>query len=146
MDTEAMHHISKTEKRAGLRWPQIAIIIFVTIAATAGLTYWLLDHYLFVKKFEPVELRPMEEQALNSKLRVIGIDVPQAGTDGPPLEPEPYSEAGARREIAFTEREVNAMVARNTDLAQKLAIDLSDDLVSATMLVPMDDSVDLAGF
>ena len=54
------------------------------------------------------------------------------------LEPEPYSEKNANREIQLTERELNALLARNTDLAQKLAIDLSDDLASAKLLVPLD--------
>ena len=38
----------------------------------------------------------------------------------------------------MTERELNALLAKNTDLAQKLAIDLSDDLASAKLLVPLD--------
>jgi hypothetical protein len=55
-----------------------------------------------------------------------------------PLEPEAYSEEGASREIRLTEREINAMIARNTDLADKVAIDLADDLVSLRMLIPVD--------
>lgn len=145
MNTEAKHDISKTEKRAGLRWPQVVIIVVVTIAVTAGITYWMLDHYLFMKEFEPVELKPMEEQVLNTKLRAIGIDVQKTRKDEPPLEPEPYSEDGARREIEFSEREVNAILARNTDLAQKLAIDLSDDLISAKLLVPMEKDFPMIG-
>ncbi|MBN2254591.1 MAG: arginine N-succinyltransferase, partial [Deltaproteobacteria bacterium] len=89
--------------------------------------------------------KPMEEQVLNTKLRAIGIDVQKTRKDEPPLEPEPYSEDGARREIEFSEREVNAILARNTDLAQKLAIDLSDDLISAKLLVPMEKDFPMLG-
>lgn len=130
----------------GLRWPQVLLIILVTIALTAGLTYWLLSQYLFLKEFRPVQLKPREEQVLNRKLRAIGIQVQEADTgNGTPLEPEPYSEEGARREVAFSERELNAMLAKNTDLAQKLAIDLSDDLVSAKLLVPLEPDFPVLG-
>ena len=68
-----------------------------------------------------------------------------AGRPARTLEPERYSEAGARREIAFSEREVNAFLAKNTDLAQKLAIDLSADLVSARLLIPLDPDFPMLG-
>lgn len=126
-----------TEKRIGLRWPHVVAIVIVTIAATAGITYWLLSHYMFVSEFKPVELKPKEEQVLNSKLRELGIEVRDSGADFGLPDPEPYSEAGASREVEFLEREVNAMLARNTDLARKLVIDLSKDLVSAKLLLPL---------
>ena len=148
-----------TATRTGLRWPQIVLIVIVTIAVTAGLTYWLLSQYVFLKEFKPVQLKPEEEQVLNSKLRALGFNMPDAGadvkdvrsgtkgarTDAPPLEPERYTEIGAKREIEFSERELNAMLAKNTDLAQKLAIDLSDNLVSAKLLVPMDEDFPILG-
>ena len=37
------------------------------------------------------------------------------------------------------------MLARNTDLARKLAIDLSDNLVSAKLLVPVDEDFPIMG-
>jgi hypothetical protein len=41
----------------GLRWPQVVLIVIVTIIATAGVTYWLLSQYLFLKEFKPVQLK-----------------------------------------------------------------------------------------
>lgn len=134
-----------TMAQPGLRWPQVVLIVIVTIAVTAGLTYWALSQYLFLKEFTPVQLKPKEEQALNSKLRELGIDVQDAKSEARPLEPERYSEVGAKREVAFSERELNAMLAKNTDLAQKLAIDLSDDLVSAKLLVPLEEDFPMLG-
>jgi hypothetical protein len=52
---------------------------------------------------------------------------------------------GAAREIALSERELNALLAKNTDLARKLAIDLSGDLVSARLLVPVDPDFPILG-
>jgi hypothetical protein len=146
MNAETTNNTGSATGRSGLRWSHIALIVIVTIAVTAGLTYWLLSQYLFLKEFEPVQLKPREEQVLNRKLQAIGIEV-QSGTPAAdtPLEPEPYSEVGARREVSFSERELNAMLAKNTDLAQKLAIDLSNDLVSAKLLVPLEEDFPMLG-
>ena len=54
------------------------------------------------------------------------------------LVPEPYSEVNAKREITFSEKELNAMLAKNTDLADKVAIDLADNLASARIVMPLD--------
>lgn len=54
------------------------------------------------------------------------------------MEPQAYNEVGAKREVSFSERELNALLAKNTDLADKMAIDLSNDLASAKILIPLD--------
>jgi hypothetical protein len=95
---------------------------------------------------------------LDDKLRVLGYQpVGRGATAKKPsapanefdeqgvLKPERYSEAGAKREVSFNERELNALLAKNTDLARKLAIDLSADLVSAKLLVPMDPDFPVLG-
>lgn len=61
------------------------------------------------------------------------------------LEPEAYSEVGADRSISLSERELNALLAKNTDLARKLAIDLSENLMSAKLLVPVDEDFPILG-
>ncbi|MFN2309551.1 MAG: arginine N-succinyltransferase [Gammaproteobacteria bacterium] len=123
--------------RTGLRWPQVMLIVLATLVITAGITYWVLSQTLFLKAFSPVELKVKETQVLDGKLRALGIGLEAHAADRP-LEPERYSEVGAKREVSFSERELNALLARNTDLAQKLAIDLSDDLISAKLLVPLE--------
>jgi hypothetical protein len=47
--------------------------------------------------------------------------------------------------VVFTERELNALLAKNTDLAEKLAIDLSDDLASARIILPLDPDLPVLG-
>ena len=132
---------------SGLRWPHVVLIVLGTIVLTVGVTYWVLSHYLFLKEFRPVSLRPAEAQVLDRKLRVIGVDVREdpdtAGEE--PLQPQPYSAVGASREVAFSERELNAMLAKNTDLARKLAIDLSADLLSVNILIPLDPDFPVLG-
>lgn len=148
-----------TEKRFGCL--QVFGIVVVAVIITAGITVLIFKTYFFPSEFKPVTLSPHEEQVLTAKLEKldsIGADVNLHGKDNLKkpsgedrfdssgnLEPEPYSEKNIKREIIFTERELNALLAKNTDLARKLAIDLSDDLVSAKLLVPVDEDFPLLG-
>ena len=123
-------------------------IILITVLLSTGLTVWVLTQYIFPKRFEPVELSQSEQQVLDRKLRAFeGFDSPATGgaqTAGA-VQPEKYSEAGADRRIELTERELNGLLANNTDLAQKLAIDLSENLASGKLLIPLDPDFPVMG-
>lgn len=126
------------------------LIVLITVVVTAALSYWIIRTYLFPSEFRPVELSQKEELVLEEKLdrldnlqlrRTRGTAKAQderAAAESESLEPEAYSEEGADRSITFSEREVNHLLAKNTDLAKKLAIDLSEGLVSAKLLVHVD--------
>lgn len=140
----------KPEKKGGCL--KIGLIVLGAACLTSVLTIVLAKIFLFPTAFKPVELSTREEQVLNTKIDAISSVAPQktrrprkTGTakrsgknQSETLTPEPYSEANASREIHLTERELNGLLAKNTDLARKLAIDLSDDLASAKLLVPLD--------
>lgn len=129
---------------SGLR---IALIVLVTIFVTVGATLWVARIYLFPSEFRPIHLSAREEQVLNDKLErldTLGTS-PGRRDDSGVLVPERYSETGADRTITLSERELNALLAKNTDLARKLAIDLSDNLVSAKLLVPVDEDFPIMG-
>ena len=137
--------------RSGL---QIFLIVLVTIIVTAALTFWIVRSYIFPAEFKPVQLSASEEQVLAQKLeRIDQIQARGAaragqrtgGNTADVLEPEPYSEKGASRTVSLTERELNGMLAKNTDLARKLAIDLSEDLMSAKLLIPVDEDFPIMG-
>ena len=130
--------------KKGFSGLQVFGIVLLTIVATAGIGYWWLSHYVFPDNFEPVTLNASEQDSLNSNLNTLGIDTQGGGSAGP-LKPEPYSEEGASREVRFSERELNSMLANNTDLAQRLAVDLSDDLLSAVLLVPFEKGFPVLG-
>jgi hypothetical protein len=123
-------------------WRTFGIVV-ITIAITLGLGYWAVTRYLFPTAFTPVQLNQQEQQQLEQKIARIGGRAPAQQGGG--LQPEPYSEAGASREIQFSERELNALLANNTDLANKLAIDLADNLASAKLLVDLDPDLPLLG-
>ncbi|NNL87224.1 MAG: arginine N-succinyltransferase [Myxococcales bacterium] len=143
---------------SGVAISAVVALIALTVLATAGVTYWILRSTIYPRPFEPVMLAPVERLQLDQKLRVLGVDWNvaspaepgrDAGTREPlerePLEPEPYSEDPEKREISLSERELNGILAHNTDLAHRVAIDLSEDLASAKVLLPMDPDLPLFG-
>jgi hypothetical protein len=123
-------------------------IVLGTIAVTVGIT-WLVRTYVFPGAFRPVELSARETQTLDDKLaQITGETAQPAATAEVPvgtLEPERYREDAARRAVSFSERELNALLAHDPDLAQRVAIDLSNDLASVRLLVPMEPDFPLVG-
>lgn len=124
----------------GNPWRTFGIVV-ITVFVTLAVGYWVFTTYLFPTSFTPVTLSAKEQQTLDQKLNRLGV---QTGTRGT-LEPEAYSEAEAKREIVFSEKELNALIAHNTDLASKLAIDLSDNLASAKLLIDLDPEMPFVG-
>ena len=132
---------------------QVATFVLLAILLTLGMTLWIGYLTLFPDEFTPVTLNAREQRILDEKLQDLerlqdrpAVDhPPRSASDAAPLKPEPYSEAGASREISLSEKELNALIATNTDLASRLAIDLSDDLASAKLLVPLDPSAPILG-
>lgn len=135
------------QSQKGMGCLKVGVLMLLTIVISVGLTLWLLTTYMFPKEFKPVDLNSREEIVLSSKLRQFGLDIestdqsvilePGEVVDGQ-LQPETYTEEGAKREVSFSERELNALLAKNSDLADKLAIDLSNNLASAKLLFPID--------
>ncbi len=130
------------------------IVVLATTIATA-VAIWVVSSYIFQKELTPVTLSQKEEQRLNTKLdrldsfRSSGFrsntQKSRALSGRDTLIPERYSEENASRELVLSEKELNALLAKNTDLARKLAIDLSDDLASAKLLIPLDDDFPVLG-
>ena len=153
---EVIHAREEEVKTKGFSGKQVLLIILVTLFVAIICTYVVLQHYVFLKEFAPVTLSASETQQLNQKLQVLGIQ-PYTRPNSPPantelqekeeenLEPEPYSEDPEKRKINLSEKELNALLANNTDLAKRLAIDLSENLASAKMLIPMDKDFPILG-
>ena len=141
------------KRSSGLK---IFLIILVTVLVTAALTFWVVRSYIFPAEFKPVQLSASEEQMLTEKLE--RFDMMQSRRTGSgkanqqvkdpnsgALEPEAYSEIGASRSITLSERELNGLLAKNTDMAKKMAIDLSENLMSAKLLIPVDEDFPIMG-
>jgi len=137
--------IWKEEKPAN-PW-KMAFYVLVAIIASVVITAVVIYMFLFPSEFKPVELNEKEQIQLEQKLERLDTSVAPSRTtsSGERLKPEKYTEEGASREVEFTEKELNALIASNTDMAQRLAIDLSDNLASAKLLVPVDPDAPILG-
>ncbi|MDC0357462.1 arginine N-succinyltransferase [Oligoflexia bacterium] len=121
---------------------QVLIIVLVVALCTALGTAWWVKHYLYASNFKPTKLTTQEEQTLEGKLSRLGAPDPENPSG---LKPEQYTEEGAKREIILTERELNALVAREPELAEHVAIDLAKDLLSLKIIVPLDEDILIIG-
>lgn len=134
-------------RQQGFTGVQVLLMILVTIVLTVGITFFVVRSYIFPKPLTPVSLSSKEEAKLEDKLSQLGWqperkasthtkDSAQSSSSDD-LQPEPYRERPEDRQVSFSEREVNAIIGRNPDFAQRIAIDFSDNLASAKILVPI---------
>jgi hypothetical protein len=131
-------------------------LMLLTIILSVGSAFWLIKTQLFPAPFSPVKLNTNEENTLQRKLKDVGLDkviasskqsasLKQQEQDSINLEPEVYTENPTKRNISLTEKELNAILANNTNLAQRLVIDLSEGLASAKLLVHLDPDLPFFG-
>ena len=160
---------TQTGSKKGVSLKQVLCIVTGAMVLTILLTFFAIKIWLFPSPFTPVELSQQEEQQLEQKLNQFDAvaETPRsddsngsatANTRARSFTPQPddfneqgalkaetYSEKGANREITFTERELNGLLAKNTELAQKMAVDLATDLVSLRLLIPVDPDFPIMG-
>lgn len=114
-------------------------LLLLAIVVSVLVTLFVARAWLYPQPFEPVRLSAAEAVTLERKLDNLADAAEGAATpdqrDG--LRPEIYRERAEDRVIHFSQRELNAMIARNPDLADRLALHLSDDMLSATMLITL---------
>ena len=143
-------NVDQSNSMAKRRFGCLHVFLFIlaAVVVTVIVCFFAFRAYLFPQPFRPVTLTAREAAALQTKLERLNVDVasptPQPGKTTT-LEPEAYRETADSRKIQFTEKELNALLAKNTDLADKVAIDLSPGLVSARILVPFDPDVPVIG-
>jgi hypothetical protein len=138
---------------AGQSWLKIFGIVIVASVVSTLVALCAVYFYLFPGPFKPVTLSASEEQVLEQKLEQLDStqrsQILHKGRSNGEQEngnpPERYTETDAHREIILTERELNGLLSKNTDLATTLAIDLSQDLASAKLLIPLDEEFPVLG-
>lgn len=134
--------------------PWILVLLLAVLLIAAGLRiYYLMQ----VERETEVALSPAERQTLNEKLAVLRdasvravpeTSEPAARVAPDPetaLAPEVYEEDPAQRSLRFTERELNAAIARDPALAGRAAVRLSPERVSANFLVDVPEDLPLLG-
>jgi len=140
-------------KRSGLTTLQVVGLVVATMLLTMVATLLIVKSWLFPKPFEPVVLAPVEAQRLEEKLARFEqgagrVPIPRLDAERPgggELRAKPYTEHDLDREIVLTEREINAMIARNPDLARKVAVGFTTDLISLHLIMPMDPDLPFVG-
>lgn len=171
MQNEAQH-VTQDISKKGFSGKQVLLIVLATLLLAVVGTYFILQRYVFINEFKPVSLTTMETQVLNQKLQAIGyqpdtsasqqinnnaekrdenssemkdVDVSDYDKEELDVQPEAYSEDASKREILLSEKELNAILANNTNLAKRFAIDLSSNLASAKFLLPMEEDFPMIG-
>jgi hypothetical protein len=149
-----MDDVQPTQKR-GFSGLQVLACVAVAVLVSAGLSYWFLRTYVYAPDFEPVSLSLKEQRTLDQKLLRVGLNpkellpeakrAPEQFDATGRLIPEPYAENSSKRNIKLDERELNALLASNGDLAKRFAIDLSAQLASAKILIPVDPEMPVLG-
>jgi len=149
-DTGTMNTIEPIPQKQPMSPGKIALLLFFSILLALLMGAAIVYFYLFPSPFTPVTLKADEQQVLDEKIHRItqpaALSSPQspASTRTEPLQPEAYVEPN-QRSLQFSEREINAMLAHNTNLADKLAIDLSDQMISAKLLIPLEPDFPILG-
>lgn len=126
--------------RKSLRLSVVMALLALTVVLTVVITLFVAKFWLFQPAMDPVDLNPREEAELETKLQVL-----QSASDQESVSPEPYSEQSADRVIYFTQRELNALIATEPDLARRAAVHLSEDMISANFLVTLPQDLPILG-
>ena len=153
MNDTREHPSEPAVKKSRFGLPQILGLVVLVVMATALVTAWWVKHYMYASTFTPTVLTSEERKVLDSKLAALDVTStrdprpPEAESrdKGASFEPKAYTEEGARREIRLTEKELNALIANTPEVAQRVAIDLSENLISVQLVVPVDEGVFILG-
>lgn len=149
--TKELESESNQKSKRGFSGMQVFGLVVGAMCVTIVATVFAVKVFLFPGPFKPVVLSGKEEQQLATKLELFeGFSSQGAQQDSGTakqggLKPEKYSEEGSARDISFTERELNGMIAKNTDLAETVAIDLAANMVSIKVLIPVDPDFPMLG-
>ena len=130
----------------------------VSAVVAVAVTLWWLK-----RPIEPVTLDPKEQAVLDEKVRVfeqakipapagdpVGSSTPPATvTDGSAHEggspaPEPVYLPGSKT-LRLTERELNALLNQNTDLGDKVRVELAKNAVHAYLAIPIPPDFPIGG-
>jgi len=140
-------------QKRGSRGKRIFGFFLLGLLFSALLAGFWVKRYVYASKFTPVELTSKEQDVLQVKLSRLEPTpyseplLPGRKSREPksPLAPEKYSEEGANRDIHLTEKELNAMIAGDPEVAGRVAIDLSENLVSILLVLPVEEGFPLLG-
>ena len=145
-DSASLPPTPKAPKKLQFGGLQVLAIVLIAILVTALFAGWWVKHYLYASPYTPTKLSAKAQKTLDDKL--ARLDEPVAGNRDEPSDtakPERYREDPDKREIRISEKELNALVARDEQMARHVAIDLSEDLISVNTVLPLDPDFPVLG-
>ncbi|MBS0001957.1 MAG: hypothetical protein KFF45_02650 [Thioalkalivibrio sp.] len=140
-------------RRRSSSLPWVIVLLLTVLLLAAGLRI----HYLMQAERETAAtLSPAEQDTLDEKLAVLRDASARAASEtAEPAEPladretapapEAYEEDPERRYLRFTERELNAAIARDPALAGRAAVRLSPERISTSFLVDVPEDLPMFG-
>lgn len=153
MKPDAVEH-NPTARGRSSRLPWILVLLLSVLLVAAGLRI----HYLMqAERDTMVTLTPAEQSVLDEKLArlreaaggpaPVAAEAPEeAGMEqDTATTPEVYREDPEKRQLRFTERELNAAIARDPALAGRASVRLSPGQVSSSFLVDVPEDLPLLG-
>jgi len=153
MKPDTLEHNPAARGRSS-RLPWILVLLLSVLLVAAGLRI----HYLMQAERETmVTLTPAEQSVLDAKLarlRKAAVGTAPVAANAPDevaaeqdaaAIPEVYEEDPEQRQLRFTERELNAAIARDPALAGRAAVRLSPGQVSSSFLVDVPEELPLLG-
>jgi len=119
--------------RQGPSWKSIILITLGVFVLGCGLaaatTAWWIKRNIYASPIQPVTLTQSEQQTLDAKLHVL--DTSASMPDAPAASP-----GEQERTLVITAKEINAYLA-SQNLGDTVKVDLGQDSISATMVVPV---------
>ncbi|HMO51325.1 MAG TPA: hypothetical protein PKE26_08845 [Kiritimatiellia bacterium] len=137
-----MNHpaVNAGKKSWGCLHVLLALIVLL-LAAILGSMWWVKRN-AYASSFTPVILSEAGQATLDAKLNAVD---PSTAVFGGGMAGGIYEESDERRRLVFSEDELNAVLAKDPDLAQKVRFRLSERLVSVQVLAPVDPEIPVLG-
>jgi hypothetical protein len=125
----------------------IGLVFLVAILLTALGTSWWIHRTINAKALKPVHLNQQEEVALSNKLEYIGEarEMRLRAEEAPTAPTREIDPDFVRKPITLTDREINALIAKHTDLGDRVRVSLYPDEVVAQANIPVDRAAPIIG-
>jgi hypothetical protein len=133
---------------AGQKVLVVLCVLFGLFGITAASATWWYHHNFRAAPFKPVNLSVAEQDTLKSKLAALETGRTselETSTPTPLPAPVPAAASDPAKTIVLSEREINGWLASQPDFADKVKFHMNNDMVGATVLVPVDPSVSYIG-
>jgi hypothetical protein len=120
-------------------------VIALVVGVTIGTASWWLHRQVHAKPFTPVHLSEPEQQVLDEKLQALAPAADQPSPEDAQRPDWVKQDEPATNVIVLTEKELNALLAKNTDLADKAYILIERDAIGARYNIPIDPDAPFLG-